>query len=193
MKKNCKILVLIGFMLLPFIVGGQTDVRQRPVKINREDELTIRNLEKIFQYYDDVLRGIQSGADVVVRNYGRGPVSASSGGGSTTAGYLLTTEDLNSTSEGVAASLTCEVSFITSNDDGDQDSVSVADGTKGQRKIFIYVDQGIGDNVIVVPVNANFGGGNTYIDFDQESESCILIFNGTDWNIVAMHPTATLN
>jgi len=101
-------------------------------------------------------------------------------------GYLalMSSEELTATSDGVAASLLVLSTIITTNGDADLDNVTLADGVIGQVKIFtISAETAAGDSVKITP--ANFNGG-TQITFDGTvGDGCVMVFDGTAWNIVA--------
>ena len=93
-------------------------------------------------------------------------------------------ESLTVESGGTAASVTQVVSFITTNGDGDEDAVTLADGTIGQVKIFVSAVEGAGgDSYKITPAHMN---GGTKITFDGTvGDGCTMIFDGTSWNIVS--------
>lgn len=97
---------------------------------------------------------------------------------------VQSSEVLTSVSAGVAASLLVTTTLITTNGDTDEDNVTLADGYAGQIKIFtVSVETAGGDSVKVTPANLN---GGTQITFDGAvGDGCIMIFDGTNWNIVA--------
>lgn len=97
---------------------------------------------------------------------------------------VQSSEAITATSDGVAASLLVLTSIITTNGDADLDNVTLADGVAGQIKIFtVSTETAGGDSVKVTPANLN---GGTQITFDGAvGDGCIMLFDGTNWNIVA--------
>lgn len=83
------------------------------------------------------------------------------------------------------ASPSVESSFLVtdSGNDDNEDTVSLADGNKpGDIKIFTFkTDTDTGDSVNVTP--ASFV--NSKIVFDTEGEGCILVWDGSNWVVVA--------
>jgi len=66
--------------------------------------------------------------------------------------------------------------------DTNEDTVTLADGTAGEIKIFVYLTEtDAGDSINVTPANGAF----TDILFEDPGDGCILIFDGTNWSIVA--------
>jgi hypothetical protein len=107
------------------------------------------------------------------------------GGASGTGGRMIYSyEDLTVSSAGTAASVEVVVSVITTNGDADEDAVTLADGTKGQIKIFVSAVEGAGgDSYKVTPANMN---GGTKITFDGVvGDGCTFLFDGTSWNIIS--------
>lgn len=99
-------------------------------------------------------------------------------------GFAGSYEDLTATSDTVAASILKMTTFISSNDDNDVDDISVADGVKGDIKIFVVELINAGDDVTITPASAN---NFTQITFDELEQGlgCVMVFDGTLWNIVA--------
>lgn len=121
---------------------------------------------------DDQLK-IGAGGDIIM------------GGATGTGGKLIYSfEDLTVESGGTAASIEVITSIITTNGDGDEDAVTLADGTKGQIKIFVSAVEGAGgDSYKVTPDNMN---GGTKITFDGAvGDGCTFLFDGTSWNVIS--------
>jgi len=97
---------------------------------------------------------------------------------------VQSSEEVTATSDGVAASLLVVSTIITTNGDADEDNVTLADGVAGQIKVFVVATETAGgDSVKVTP--ANFNGG-TQITFDGTvGDGCIMLFDGTNWNVIA--------
>jgi hypothetical protein len=107
------------------------------------------------------------------------------GGATGTGGKLVSSfEDLTATSDGVAASIVVVTSFVTTNGDGDEDAITLADGTKGQIKIFVSTVEGAGgDSYKITPAHMN---GGTKITFDGVvGDGCTFQFDGTSWNVIS--------
>ena len=67
--------------------------------------------------------------------------------------------------------------------DTNEDTVSLADGTAGEIKHFIYMTEtDVGDSANVTPANA---AGFTDILFEDPGDGCTMIFDGTNWSIVS--------
>lgn len=99
-------------------------------------------------------------------------------------GFAGSYEDLTATSETVAASILKRITFVTSNDDNDLDDISLADGVKGDEKIFVMESILAGDSVKITPANANNFTQITFVDTD-DGTGCTMVFDGTNWNIVS--------
>lgn len=96
------------------------------------------------------------------------------------------TEALTATDGGVAASLTKTVTLITSENGGvDVSNITLANGTIGQIKIFVFkVETDAGDTVVLTP---NTPVGFATITFDAVGDTCTLIFDGTSWVILSSY------
>lgn len=90
-------------------------------------------------------------------------------------------DDITATSEGVAASVTTENTFVTTNGDSDLDNVTLADGLEGQTKHILCVVEGnAADTWKITP--ANMVGG-TQITFAGIGEGCILKMYSAGWGV----------
>ena len=70
---------------------------------------------------------------------------------------------------------------ITTNGVGN--ALTLADGILGQRLYLIHaVEGGASDTAVITP--AHFGNGTT-ITFDGVGDACELLFDGTEWWVVA--------
>lgn len=73
--------------------------------------------------------------------------------------------------------------IVTDTGDTDEDTIALADGQPGQEKIFVYkTETDAGDSANVTPSNL---AGGTKITFDVPGEGCVMVFDGTNWSIVA--------
>jgi hypothetical protein len=128
----------------------------------------------------DVAGSITTAGDLTVG----GTITMGAGTTGTGGSLMYSFESLTVESGGTAASVTQVVSFITTNGDGDEDAVTLADGTIGQVKIFVSAVEGAGgDSYKVTPAHMN---GGTKITFDGTvGDGCTMIFDGTSWNIVS--------
>lgn len=91
-------------------------------------------------------------------------------------------DDITATSEGIAASIATETTFVTTNGDSDLDDVSLADGTEGQIKYIACVVEGnAADTWKITP--ANMVGG-TQITFAGIGEGCTLKMYSAGWVVV---------
>ena len=107
------------------------------------------------------------------------------GGATGTGGKLVTSfENLTGASEGVAASIVVVTTFVVTDGDGDENALTLADGTTGQIKIFVTKTEGAGgDTYKITPAHMN---GGTKITFDATiGDGCTMIFDGTAWNIIS--------
>jgi len=93
-------------------------------------------------------------------------------------------ENITSTSAGVAASLLCRTTNITTNGDADLDNVTLTNGSAvNHEKVFLVKTlTHASDTIKVTPTNLN---GGTQITFNAAGQGCTMIFDGTNWNIVA--------
>ena len=92
-------------------------------------------------------------------------------------------DDITATSDGVAASIATETTFVTTNGDSDLDNVTLADGVEGQTKTICCVVEGnAADTWKITP--ANMVGG-AQITFAGIGEGCILKMHSAGWVVVA--------
>lgn len=90
-----------------------------------------------------------------------------------------THDDITATSEGVAASISTQTTFVTTNGDSDLDNVTLADGTEGQVKHIVCVAEGnAADTWKITP--ANMVGG-TQITFSGVGDGCTLVMYSAGW------------
>lgn len=99
------------------------------------------------------------------------------------------TESVTPTDGGIAASVDITVTLMTSeSDEADADAISLADGTLGQIKIFIFkTETDEGDTIVLTP---NTPVGFATITFDDPGDTCTLIFDGTSWVIISTYGTS---
>jgi hypothetical protein len=112
--------------------------------------------------------------------------ASNAAGGITHTGRCVYTPDaITSDNAGVAASVSTVLTQITTDGDSNEDNVTLADGSAGQMKIFAVVAAGnAADSIKITP--ANMAGG-TKITFaaDPTGLGCTMIFDGTNWTVVA--------
>jgi len=105
--------------------------------------------------------------------------------GTTIAGALIGTPDqITTSSEGVAASLTTIATEITTDGGADLNEATLANGTVGQIKIFTIVVEGnAGDTLKITPATMAEG---TQITFDGTvGQGCVMIYTTTvGWCVV---------
>ena len=81
------------------------------------------------------------------------------------------------------ASLVTVITTMTSDDTGSAaDEVSLANGTKGQIKIFTLKADTETTGTKVVP--ATMAGGSDIL-FEDVGDGCTMVFDGTSWVVVA--------
>tara|TARA_R100001594_G_scaffold25354_2_gene49619 strand:+ start:476 stop:886 length:411 start_codon:yes stop_codon:yes gene_type:complete len=90
-------------------------------------------------------------------------------------------------SSAVALSTTSTVSFVTTATDSTH--VSLADGITGQVKIIVHKTRSNSKNLVITP--ANFAAGAT-LTSDAASRSVTLLFDGTNWQVIAGEITGTV-
>lgn len=91
-------------------------------------------------------------------------------------------DDITATSEGVAASVSTETTFVTTNGDSDLDNVTLANGVEGQTKYICCVAEGnAADTWKITPANMI---GGTQITFAGAGEGCTLKMYSTGWVVV---------
>ena len=91
-------------------------------------------------------------------------------------------ETVTCVSDAGTASLTKISTIIVTDGDEDEDTVSLADGTAGQVKMFsLKTLTHANDTVNVTPTNMS---GGTKIVFTAVGQGCTMMFNGVDWDIV---------
>lgn len=96
--------------------------------------------------------------------------------------YIGSHDDITATSEGVAASVSTETTFVTTNGDSDLDNVTLADGTEGQTKYICCVAEGnAADTWKITPANMI---GGTQITFSGVGEGCTLKMYSGGWVVV---------
>ena len=89
-------------------------------------------------------------------------------------------------SNAVALSTTSTVSFVTTATDSTH--VSLANGITGQVKIIIHKTRSNSEDLVITP--ANFAAGST-LTSDAASRSVTLLFDGTNWQVIAGEITGT--
>ena len=92
-------------------------------------------------------------------------------------------ENVTCASDAGTAAVTVTTTFLTTENAGAADVVSLADGTAGQIKIIVLKTDS-GDNAVITP--NNFGGGAT-VTLDTEGESAWFQFDGTNWQLISTH------
>ena len=92
----------------------------------------------------------------------------------------------NGSSNAVALSTTSTVSFVTTATNSTH--VSLANGITGQVKIIVHKTRSNNKNLVITP--ANFAAGST-LTSDAASRSVTLLFDGTNWQVVAGEITGT--
>ena len=98
-----------------------------------------------------------------------------------TDGVLVhSTETVTCSSDAGTAAVTCDYSFITTENNATADVLTLADGNfTGQEKYIELTTDG-GDDLEVTPTN--FANG-TKITLDTAGESVTLVWNGSNWTI----------
>jgi hypothetical protein len=87
--------------------------------------------------------------------------------------------------DGILASVSKMLSELVTDGgaDANEDTVSLANGTAGQLKVFVYrTETDAGDSVNVTPTTAL---GFTKIVFDVPGEGCTMIYTSGGWAIVS--------
>ena len=92
----------------------------------------------------------------------------------------------NGSGNAVALSTTSTVSFVTTATNSTH--VSLADGITGQVKIIVHKTRSNSEDLVITP--ANFAAGST-LTSDAASRSVTLLFDGTNWQVVAGEITGT--
>ena len=101
------------------------------------------------------------------------------------------TDGITATSEGVAASVDTDITWVTTNGDSDLDNVTLADGVAGQIKHIVCVAEGnAADTWKITP--ATMCGG-TQITFAGAGEGCILVYNASVGWVVAGNNGGTIS
>tara|TARA_A100001515_G_C4466831_1_gene175506 strand:+ start:55 stop:489 length:435 start_codon:yes stop_codon:yes gene_type:complete len=92
----------------------------------------------------------------------------------------------NGSGNAVALSTTSTVSFVTTATNSTH--VSLANGITGQVKIIVHKTRGNSQDLVITP--ANFAAGAT-LTSDEASRSVTLLFDGTNWQVIAGEITGT--
>ena len=92
----------------------------------------------------------------------------------------------NGSGNAVALSTTSTVSFVTTATNSTH--VSLADGITGQVKIIVHKTRSNSEDLVITP--ANFAAGAT-LTSDAASRSVTLLFDGTNWQVIAGEITGT--
>ena len=92
----------------------------------------------------------------------------------------------NGSGNAVALSTTSTVSFVTTATNSTH--VSLADGITGQVKIIVHKTRSNSEDLVITP--ANFAAGST-LTSDAASRSVTLLFDGTNWQVIAGEITGT--
>jgi len=91
--------------------------------------------------------------------------------------FIGSNNDITSTSEGVAASVTSITTNITTNGDSDLDNVTLANGTDGQIKVFAVTAVGnAADSVKITPANM-IGGTQITFAANPIGLGCVMKFD----------------
>ena len=93
----------------------------------------------------------------------------------------------NGSGNAVALSTTSTVSFVTTATNSTH--VSLANGITGQVKIIVHKTRGNSEDLVITP--ANFAAGAT-LTSDEASRSVTLLFDGTNWQVIAGEITGTV-
>ena len=92
----------------------------------------------------------------------------------------------NGSGNAVALSTTSTVSFVTTATNSTH--VSLANGITGQVKIIVHKTRSNNKNLVITP--ANFAAGAT-LTSNEASRSVTLLFDGTNWQVIAGEITGT--
>ncbi len=92
----------------------------------------------------------------------------------------------NGSGNAVALSTTATVSFVTAATNSTH--ISLADGITGQVKIIVHKTRSNSEDLVITP--ANFAAGST-LTSDAASRSVTLLFDGTNWQVIAGEVTGT--
>ena len=92
----------------------------------------------------------------------------------------------NGSGNAVALSTTATVSFVTTATNSTH--ISLADGITGQVKIIVHKTRSNSEDLVITP--ANFAAGST-LTSDAASRSVTLLFDGTNWQVIAGEVTGT--
>tara|TARA_B100000214_G_C23638570_1_gene477353 strand:+ start:91 stop:504 length:414 start_codon:yes stop_codon:yes gene_type:complete len=92
----------------------------------------------------------------------------------------------NGSGNATALSTTATVSIVATK--ANATHVSLADGVEGQLKIIIHKTRGGSNDLVITP--ANFGAGST-LTSDSAARAVQLMFDGTNWQVVAGEITGT--
>ena len=92
----------------------------------------------------------------------------------------------NGSGNAVPLSTTATVSFVTTATNSSH--VSVANGITGQVKIIVHKTRSNTTDLVITP--ANFAAGST-LTSNLDSRSVTLLFDGTNWQVVAGEITGT--
>ena len=95
-------------------------------------------------------------------------------------------EAVSSTSDGVALSVTKGISNVTTNDDADTDSVTLANGTAGQTKtVVLEVLSGTDTGLDITP--ASFSQG-TKVTLDAAGQNAVFLYNAVvGWILISTY------
>ncbi len=92
----------------------------------------------------------------------------------------------NGSGNAVALSTTTTVSLVTTATNSTH--VSLADGVEGQLKVIIHKTRSNSEDLVITP--ANFAAGST-LTSNLGSRAVQLLFDGTQWQVVAGEITGT--
>ena len=92
----------------------------------------------------------------------------------------------NGSGNAVALSTTSTVSFVTTATNSSH--ITLADGITGQVKIIVHKTRSNSEDLVITP--ANFAAGST-LTSDAASRSVTLLFDGTNWQVIAGEVTGT--
>lgn len=112
--------------------------------------------------------------------------SHASGSITHTGACVYTPDSITSDNAGVAASVSTQVTLITTDGDSNEDNVTLADGlASGQVKHFAVIAAGnAADSVKITPAHMA-GGSKITFAADPTGLGCSMVFDGTNWTVFA--------
>jgi hypothetical protein len=100
-------------------------------------------------------------------------------------GLAGTPDEITATSDGVAASVNTVITEITTNGDEDLDNVTLANGTSGQIKHFVWTVAGNAADTLKITPATMLGGTQITFGAGKVGNGCTMIYSDNEgWSVI---------